>query len=80
MSDDDHYVYAYEGGIFEPVVNLGDEVEAGQRAGHIHFPAIPWRTPSELTFKRGGVVFCKRVPSRCEAGDCLFILLPDYEQ
>ena len=79
MPDDEHYLYAYESGIFEPVIELGDDVEAGQTAAYIHFPEIPWRAPRELTFRRGGVVFCKRVPSFCEAGDCLFFLLPDYE-
>ena len=77
IGGDDYYVYASDGGLFEPLVELGDEVKPGQPAARIHFHDTPWRTPAVLTFKRDGLVLCKRVPARCERGDCLFHLATD---
>ncbi|TAJ85659.1 MAG: deacylase [Reyranella sp.] len=71
---DDYYVYASEGGLFEPLVELGDEVSARQPAARIHFHHTPWREPEIVAFERPGLVICKRVPARCERGDCLFQL------
>lgn len=71
------FTYASEDGLFEPVVELGDEVEEGQLAALIHTPETPWRAPAEVHFDTGGVVVCKRVPGRTERGDCLFHLGAD---
>jgi hypothetical protein len=30
-----------------------------------------------VPFKRAGLVLCKRVPARCERGNCLFHLATD---
>lgn len=70
----DYYVYASEGGLFEPLVELGEEVSACQPAGRIHFHHTPWRQPEVVAFQRSGLVICKRVPALCERGDCLFQL------
>jgi uncharacterized protein len=77
IGGDDYYVYASDGGLFEPLVDLGAEVEAGQPAARIHFHHTPWREPEQLAFRRGGLVLCKRIPARCERGDCLFHLATD---
>ncbi len=71
------FTYASEDGLFEPVVELGDEVEVGQLAALIHAPETPWRAPAEVRFDAAGVVVCKRVPGRAERGDCLFHLGAD---
>jgi predicted deacylase len=70
----DHFVYATERGLYEPLVEPGDEVERGQPAARIHFPDTPWREPETVHFERAGLVLCKRVPARTERGDCLFHL------
>lgn len=74
---DDYYVYASDGGVFEPLAEPGDEVAAGALAARIHFHDTPWREPAALRFARSGLVLCKRLPSRCERGDCLFHLGTD---
>jgi predicted deacylase len=79
IGGDDYYVYASDGGLFEPLVDLGAEVKAGQPAARIHFHHTPWREPDLLAFKRNGLVLCKRVPARCERGDCLFHLATDID-
>jgi predicted deacylase len=73
----DYFVYAPDSGLFEPHVDLGAEVKAGQSAGAIHFQDTPWREPTIVHFPRDGVVICKRIPGRTERGDCLFHLGSD---
>jgi predicted deacylase len=80
LGGDDYYVYASDGGLFEPLVDLGDEVKKDQPAARIHFHHTPWREPETLSFKRDGLVLCKRVPARCERGDCLFHLATDFRE
>jgi len=77
IGGDDYYVYASDGGLFEPLVDLGAEVKSGQPAARTHFHHTPWRTPETLAFRRAGLVLCKRIPARCERGDCLFHLATD---
>jgi predicted deacylase len=73
----DYYCYAADGGLFEPYVELGDAVAAGQAAGATHFPDTPWRPPTIAYFERAGIVVCKRIPGRAERGDCLYHLGSD---
>jgi predicted deacylase len=68
----DYFVYAPENGLYEPLVDLGDMVEAGQPAARVHFPETPWAEPVAAHFARGGFVLCKRIPGRTMRGDCLF--------
>ncbi len=77
VGGDDYYVYASDSGVFEPIAEPGDEVTEGSLAARIHFPDTPSRAPAELSFKRSGLVLCKRLPSRCERGDCLYHLGTD---
>jgi predicted deacylase len=79
MQGGDNYIFADTDGMFEPRVELGDEVEDGQFAGYVWNIREPWRAPRELHFNRGGVVFCKRTPALCEIGDTLFFTLNDYD-
>ncbi|BBK44482.1 hypothetical protein STVA_45020 [Allostella vacuolata] len=72
-----HFVYAPDAGLFEPLVELGSEVKAGDPAGLIHFQDTPWREPTMARFAADGLVLCKRVPGRTERGDCLFHLGSD---
>jgi len=74
----DYYVYAPDPGLFEPLVELGDAVEAGTPAALIHPHDTPWRDPATAAFGRAGTVICKRVPGRVERGDCLFHLADDF--
>ena len=74
----DYFTYARDMGLFEPEVELGDEVQRGDLAGRIHTPETPWQSPTEVFFDADGLVVCKRVPGRVERGDCLFHLGTDF--
>ena len=73
----EYYVHAPEDGLFEPLVELGETVQAGQPAARIHSLATPWREPALACFERAGLVICKRVPGLSQRGDCLFHLGTD---
>jgi predicted deacylase len=73
----DYFVYTPEAGLFEPLVELGDMVRAGQPAARIHTPETPWAEPITAHFGRDGFVLCKRIPGRTVRGDCLFHLGTD---
>ena len=75
----DHFVNAPEPGLFEPFVELGAEVEAGQPAGQVVFVDNPAREPVPVNFKAGGLVICKRHFARVERGDCCFHLGVDWD-
>ena len=74
------YVYSPEYGLWEPLVDLGDEVQAGQVAAAVYSPQTPWRDPVLAHFEQSGTVICRRVPSLVERGDCLFHLAADFER
>lgn len=73
----EYYLHAPEPGVFEPLVELGAEVRAGQPAGLIHHTETPWRTPTPVSFAIDGVVLVKRWPGMTARGDCLFHLGTD---
>lgn len=75
----DYFVYATGTGLFEPLVEPGDTVSAGQPAARIHTPETPWAPADTVHFARDGFVLCKRVPGRTVRGDCLFHLGTDIE-
>ena len=76
-SGQDYYCYAPEPCLFEPLFELGADVDAGAAAGAIHPHDTPWREPAITRFSRAGTVVCKRVPGRVERGDCLYHLVTE---
>lgn len=74
------YVYAMAAGLFQPYVELGEEVKTGQPAGAIHFPETPWREPEIATFADSGIVYAVRSLARTELGDRLFILAVPWSE
>ncbi len=69
-----HHVYAYEAGIFEPLVALGDHVKEGEVVARLHHPDTPGREPTMVTSPGAGLALCKRVPALTQRGDCLYQL------
>jgi len=73
------FVYAMRKGLFEPAVELGAVVQAGQLAGVIHAIDRPWQAPEPVSFTENGMVACRRAPVLSEPGDCLYKLLVDVD-
>ncbi|WP_322015563.1 succinylglutamate desuccinylase/aspartoacylase family protein [Paraburkholderia sp. J12] len=75
-----HYVYASERGVYEPLVELGEQVSAGQPAARIHFPDTPLKPPITVAFAAAGEVVCQRAMAAVQRGDCLFHLAQPDER
>ncbi|MCH2210554.1 MAG: succinylglutamate desuccinylase/aspartoacylase family protein [Fuerstiella sp.] len=73
----DYYVYSPDYGLWEPLADLGDQVQAGQPAANVYCPQTPWREPVPAHFRESGTIICRRVPGPVERGDCLFHLATD---
>ncbi len=72
-----YHVYAPVNGLFEPYVELGDDVVAGQKAGCLHPRDNPDANAVEVEFESDGTVLTRRVPAVTERGDYLFSLSTD---
>jgi len=75
----DYFVLAPEAGLFEPFVELSENVQAGQPCGQIHFVDNPVREPVPTAFRASGMVVCKRRFGRVERGDCVAHLATDWK-
>ena len=64
-------------GLFEPAVELGATVRAGDLCGHVHFVDDPARPAVPCFFRKDGFVICQRHYGRVERGDCLAHLAID---
>ena len=71
LDSDDCFVFASEWGLFEPLVELGAEVAAGQAIGRLHCVETPWRAPKTELFRAAGRLVCLRARGRVDRGDCL---------
>jgi predicted deacylase len=77
---DEDFVYALSDGVFEPAVQLGDRVAAGDLAGHIHDLTRPLSEPTAVRFAAGGIVVCTRGASQAARGDCLMHLATEADR
>jgi N-alpha-acetyl-L-2,4-diaminobutyrate deacetylase len=76
--DSAHYVAARDTGLYEPLVDLGDEVEEGTAIGRIHFFERPDRPPQILTVRRSGMVIGRHFPGLVQMGDTIAVVATDY--
>lgn len=70
IPDPEHYHHVLAEGIYEPFLDLGDEVTAGQLLGQVHFIQYPSREPHEVRAQRSGMIIGTRGPGHIEVGDC----------
>jgi predicted deacylase len=75
----DYFVLAPDAGLFEPVVGLGDVVQAGQLCGQVHFVDNPGRAPVPASFRASGMVISQRHFGRVERGDCVAHVATDWK-
>jgi hypothetical protein len=73
----DYFVLAPDAGLFEPLVALGANVEAGEVCGQVHFVDDPGREPVVARFRASGTVVSQRHFGRVERGDCVAHLATD---
>lgn len=64
-------VYALEDGLFEPLIEVGQVVRAGDVAGYMHQIGSPLTEPAELRLHADGIVIYRRFPVLSKAGDAM---------
>ena len=72
-------VYAYDEGVFEPFIAIGDEVFEGQVVGLIHHLDTPQKAPDEVTSPFSGVVLCQRAMAQVRRGDAVYQIAADAQ-
>lgn len=77
--DREDYRFAPESGVYENLVSLGSQVEAGQTLGLIHFLERPDREPEAVRAKNAGVLIATRSPALVAMGDCVACICHDVD-
>jgi len=75
----DDYRFAPESGVYENLVPLGENVDAGQPVGAIHFLERPDRVPVQVLAHTAGVLLATRAPSVVAQGDCVACVAHDVD-
>ncbi len=70
-------VFAYERGVFEPLLRPGDAVEVGTPLAAIHHPDDPARAPTDIVSPYAGMILAMRALGRVERGDAVFQIAQD---
>ena len=79
IPDLDFYVMCPDAGLYEPFVDLGDDVEQGQAIGQVHYPDNLRRAPWITKAPQSGFILCKRPPGRVQRGDNIAIIGRDLD-
>ena len=77
--DREDYRFAPESGLYESCVELGEEVNAGDTVGRIHFLERPDRQPVAVTAHAPGMLIAGRAPSMVKQGDCVACIAHDAD-
>jgi N-alpha-acetyl-L-2,4-diaminobutyrate deacetylase len=74
---DGAYTMARHAGLYEPLVELGAEVTAGQEIARVHFLEDAGHDPVTYTAPISGLLYCRRVQGWCGRGDTLTLVAQD---
>ncbi|EKV31437.1 succinate dehydrogenase subunit [Caenispirillum salinarum AK4] len=75
--DGDCFVVGRHTGLYEPLVDLGEPVKAGQPIGAIHQFEVTGTEPAVYHARRDGILYCRHVPGLIQRGDCLAVIAVD---
>lgn len=78
--DRSDYIFAPESGLYESLIDIGTDVEAGQPLGNIHFPERPDRDPIVIEANSSGVLIAHRGPTLTQQGDIVVCLAHDVPE
>lgn len=74
MPDGDCFSFADEGGLIEPLVDLGETVVKNQAVARIYPLGRTGTQPSEVLAKMDGMLCARHFPGLVKAGDCVAVL------
>jgi N-alpha-acetyl-L-2,4-diaminobutyrate deacetylase len=74
------YSFAPASAIFEPRHLAGETVHKGQTAGFLHFIEDVDHLQQEVVYGASGVLWMAAGPGRVQRGDCVAVVMQDYER
>lgn len=77
IPDLDCFVMAPDDGLYEPFIDLGDAVDAGQAIGQVHYLHHTDKQPWVVHTKAAGTLINKRPPGKVTRGDNIAIFAVD---
>ena len=72
------YIMAPVSGVFEPFLDLGGTVHAGEPVGQIHDVEEPFQTPRMVIAETDGMVMGRRALPLTRQGDCVMVLVRPF--
>lgn len=75
----ENFVRAETAGIYEPLVDLGEEVAAGLPIGQVWVYDEPQTPPMVYTAPADGLLYARHVPGLIRRGDCMALVAVDAE-
>ena len=73
MPDDDCFVFSENEGLFEPLADLGDQVEKGDLIARIWPVDRSGIVPVDYHAHRSGLLVARHFPGLIQNGDCLAV-------
>jgi N-alpha-acetyl-L-2,4-diaminobutyrate deacetylase len=74
MPDGNCFSFAEDGGLLEPLFDLGDKVSSGDVVARIYPTGKTGAEPQEITAKMDGILTARHFPGLVKAGDCVSVL------
>lgn len=74
MPDSRSFLIARHAGLLEPLVELGDDVAAGEPVARVHAIERTAGETKEYQAPRDGIVLSRHVPSLIQMGDCMNVI------
>lgn len=74
MPDGDCFSFAEDGGLIEPLFDLGDMVKNGETVARIHPVGRTGAEPVEVKARMDGILAARHFPGLVKSGDCVSVL------
>jgi N-alpha-acetyl-L-2,4-diaminobutyrate deacetylase len=74
MPDGDCFSFAEDGGMLEPLFDLGDSVRKGEIVARIYPPGRTGVSPGDVLAKMDGILTARHFPGLVKPGDCVSVI------
>ena len=74
MPDGNCFSFAEDGGLIEPLYDLGDRVTSGAAVARIYPVGRTGAAPQEVRAKMDGILAARHFPGLVKPGDCVSVL------
>ena len=74
IADGDCFSFAEDGGLLEPLFDLGETVRRGEAVARIHPVGRTGAEPLEVRAKMDGILAARHFPGLVKPGDCVSVL------